>query len=211
MARKEYGQGRVLVNVEYPVYCLMTDETAETYDSEVKAIAPAMSVNQTTESEDNDLSGDGVIQETDTTMGKLNLEMQVNYLPASVEADLRGHTYDETTGEMTYASTDVAPYAAIGYMVQNAGDEYIGVWILKGKMQEPNMEVQQKEGATTNYSTPTLQFSAVNRRTDSNNKKTKRGTREAVIEWLSTPASIAVDAADTETTTGGDNSGNVNP
>lgn len=200
MARKDYQSGRVLVNVEYPVYCLMVDETAETYDSDVKAIAPVMSVKMSSESEDNDLHGDGILQETDTTMGKITLEMQVNYLPAQVEADLRGHDYDETTGEMEYKSTDITPYAAFGYMVQTAGDQYIGVWILKGKLQEPNVEVTQKEGATTNYSTPTLSVSAVNRRTDTMNKKTKRGTREAIVEWLSTPASLAVDTSETVVT-----------
>lgn len=192
MPKKDYQEGRVLVNVEYPVYCLMTDETTETYDSNVKSIAPIMSVNQSSESEDNDLYGDGSLQETDTTMGKVSLEMQVNYLASSVEADLRGHEYDETTGVTSIKDTDVVPYAAFGYMMQNAGDEYIGVWLVKGKLQEPNIETTQKEGATTNYSTPTLTVSGVTRRSDKMRILKMKGTRDAVIEWLSSPAALAV-------------------
>ena len=202
MARQDYQAGRVLTNVEYPVYCVMTDETNETYDSTVKAIAPVMSVNKNTESEDNDLNGDGIMQETEANMGKTTLEMQVNYLAQSVEADLRGHEYDETTGIMIVKDTDNAPYAAFGFMMQNAGDEYLGYWLVKGKLQEPNLEVTQREGATTNYSTPTITVSGVTRRTDKCRELRKKGTREEVIEWLSTADTLAI-ASETSTDTSG--------
>ena len=192
MAKQNYQAGRVLTNVEYPVYVIMTDETNETYDNNVKAIAPVMSVNKNTESEDNDLYGDGIIQETETNMGKTTLEMQVNYLAQSVEADLRGHTYDQTSGTMTVKDTDVAPYAAFGFMMQNAGDEYLGYWLVKGKLQEPNLEAQQREGATTNYTTPTITVSGVTRRTDSVRELRKKGTRSEIIEWLSTAETLAI-------------------
>ena len=192
MAKQNYQAGRVLTNVEYPVYVIMTDETNETYDNNVKAIAPVMSVNKNTESEDNDLYGDGIIQETETNMGKTTLEMQVNYLAQSVEADLRGHTYDQTSGTMTVKDTDVVPYAAFGFMMQNAGDEYLGYWLVKGKLQEPNLEAQQREGATTNYTTPTITVSGVTRRTDSVRELRKKGTRSEIIEWLSTAETLAI-------------------
>ena len=200
MSKKDYQTGRVLVNVEYPVYCVMSDETAETYASDVKAIAPAMSVNKNTESEDNDLYGDGIIQETETNMGKTTLEMQINYLAEQVEADLRGHAYDSTTGTMTIRDTDVPPYAAFGFMLQQAGDEYCGYWLVKGKLQEPNLEAQQKEGATTNYSTPTITVSGVTRRADGVRELRKKGTRAEVIEWLSTADTLAIASGTTGTT-----------
>ena len=192
MARQDYQAGRVLTNVEYPVYVIMTDENNETYDNNVKAIAPVMSVNKSSESEDNDLYGDGIMQETEANMGKTTLEMQVNYLAQSVEADLRGHTYDQTSGTMTVKDTDVVPYAAFGFMMQNAGDEYLGYWLVKGKLQEPNLEAQQREGATTNYTTPTITVSGVTRRTDSVRELRKKGTRSEIIEWLSTAETLAI-------------------
>lgn len=207
MSKQNYQTGRVLTNVEYPVYCPMTDETTETYAGTVKAIAPVMSVNKNTESEDNDLHGDGIIQETETNMGKTTLEMQVNYLAMSVEADLRGHEYDETTGEMRIKDSDVTPYAAFGFMLQDAGGEYLGYWLLKGKLQEPNLEVQQKEGATTNYSTPTLTVSGVTRRSDGMREIHKKGTRDEIIEWLSTAETLAPTAQTTEGTGTGTSTG----
>lgn len=202
MARQDYQAGRVLTNVEYPVYCVMTDETNETYDSTVKALAPAMSVNMSSESEDNDLYGDGIIQETETNMGKTTLEMQINYLAPAAEADLRGHEFDQTTGVTTIKDTDVAPYAAFGFMMQNAGDEYIGVWLVKAKLQEPNIETQQKEGATTNYSTPTITASGVTRREDSIRILKKKGTRTEVIDWLSTADTLAITSGTSTDTSG---------
>lgn len=144
----------VMINVKNIVYAVMTDETENTY-GEVKKIAPLMNVKLSADTSTEDLYGDGTTTESITTTGKTTFEAEVNYFSLETQAELLGHKYDKESGTLVEHEDDMAPYVAVGFCIERANGKNLYYWLYKGKFEEVDVEVQQKEEKVT-FSTPTL-------------------------------------------------------
>lgn len=151
-----------IINVKNLVYAKFTDEEALTYGT-VSEISPAMSIKVDTKTSSEILYGDGSSQETATTIGETNIELQVNELTQEVHADLLGHVLDATTGVMVENEGDDAPYVALGWELEKSNGKSIYFWYLKGRFEEPAVDVKQKEDKVS-FSTPTLKGTFVFRK-----------------------------------------------
>lgn len=150
-----------IINVKNLVYAKIINETLNTYGTP-KVISPMMSVKVDTKTSNEILYGDGVPQETATTVGETTIEAGVNEFPQDVHADLLGHTHDPLTGVMSEKDTDEAPYVALGFQLVKSNGSSVYFWYLKGKFEEPAVDAKQKEDKVS-YSTPTLKGTFVNR------------------------------------------------
>lgn len=194
-----YTKEHAFVNCKYPVYAIMTDEDANTYGT-VKAIAPLMSVKPSTKTDSNTLRGDGEQQEISSDVGETTIDIEVNYNAMEFNAAVRGHAYDATTKQMTVRGTDLPPYIAMGYCLERANGKFRAYWYLKGKVDEVEDEVKQKEDKT-DYSTPTVSMTFVDR-SDHIRKDVKEfDTFEAAQTYLSTIPTTFVAVGTTTTTT----------
>ena len=98
------------------------------------------------------LYADNMVWESETSMGDINLSLDLADLPLEVQADLLGHTYSSTDHTLIKKSSDTAPYVAVGFEFLLAGSKKLAVWLYKGKFAEPNMNGQTK-GENTEYQT----------------------------------------------------------
>lgn len=80
--------------------------------------------------------GDNRAVESNKSVSKITLSMELNDLAGAVYADLCGHTYDEETKKVTVKTTDNAPYVGIG-AIGNSERNKVPVYILKFY---PNMQ-----------------------------------------------------------------------
>lgn len=161
----EYTASHPFVNVLHPVYAVMTDEDKETY-GEVKAIAPLMSIKRQTKTDSGTLYGDGELQESSSDMGETTVDFEVNGITLATVAELRGHAFDATAGKMTVREDDVVPYIALGYAVKKSDGKCRCTWLMKGHIDEPDLDAKQKEGKT-NFSTASLSGTFITRAVDS--------------------------------------------
>lgn len=74
--------------------------------------------------------GDNRKVESNKSVNKINLSMELNDLAGKVYADICGHTYDEETKKVTVKSTDNAPNIGIG-AIGDSEREGKPVFILK--------------------------------------------------------------------------------
>lgn len=136
-------------------YCLMDDETAETYAPEVKSLGNVISFKLTPETSSVELYADDGLSESSNVLVKYNLEITIKNIDPEVESDILGHAVDTVNGGIVVKSTDVAPFMAIyGVKTFNDGTEK-PFWLTKVKFAEPNEENQTK-GAEIEFQTFTL-------------------------------------------------------
>lgn len=152
------------INVRDVVYAVVSADasTGISYSAAPAAIAPAMSFKASRKSSSDTLRGDGEPTSNQTTLGEIEVEMELNAIPLSVQAVLLGHKF--TAGTIGTTSTpdkqqeckgDKAPYVGIG-VTYDQEDGSVGYrWLYKGRFEEPDESVKQKEDKTT-FSTPTL-------------------------------------------------------
>ncbi|MFP7447111.1 phage tail protein [Bacillus infantis] len=132
---------------------LNDDETGVTYE-EPKKIAPAISAGMNTSSNTTTLYADDGPAATDSSLGTTELTLNTSDLPIAVEADLLGHSINES-GVMVENADDVAPYVAVGFMSKTSDGGEMFVWLLKGKFSIPQQNHQTK-GENIEYQTPTI-------------------------------------------------------
>lgn len=142
------------VGVEGLVYATLTDETLLTYGA-VTEISPLINIKVTPSVNADKLYADNRAVEVVNTIGEIAVEMEVQDLPLEVQAALLGHSLDATTGVMTYNSTDVAPYVALGFKMKKSNGKYRYVWLLKGKFEEYGEEAATQEDKAS-FNTPTI-------------------------------------------------------
>lgn len=134
------------------VYCLMEDNDAETYDSEVKKLGGAISMKLTPSTSEEELYCDNVLDEVLSAMNKFNIELDIKDLEDSVEADIYGHSLDTTNGGIIKKSTDVAPNVAVGGIITYADGTEKYFWLTKVKFSEASVEAktegEKKEAQT---------------------------------------------------------------
>lgn len=74
--------------------------------------------------------GDNRMVESNKSVNKIALSMELNDMAAKEYADICGHTYDETKKKVTVKTTDNAPYVGIG-AVGNSERDGKNVYIMK--------------------------------------------------------------------------------
>lgn len=116
-----------------------TEETASTpatYETPV-AIPGLTSVNVETTSNTATLYADNGPYETATSLGDVNLTVNLADLPLSAQADLLGHTLDTTNNQLDSKASDAPPYVAVMFEFLLGNGSKRCVKLYKGKFTEP--------------------------------------------------------------------------
>lgn len=80
--------------------------------------------------------------ETASSMGEVDVEIEIKELPIDIQAAWLGHTVQN--GVLIKKTTDNPPYLAIGFKAQKADGTYRYKWLLKGKFMVPGAEHETK-------------------------------------------------------------------
>ncbi|MDF2609047.1 MAG: phi13 family phage major tail protein [Lachnospiraceae bacterium] len=141
-------------NVSRIVYSVISkdDETAYNYGP-IKKFGDPMTVQLTPSYASGKLYGGGVVTEDHTKITGIALKVDVNKVPIEVRAEIGGHDY--TDGVLTTNKKDQPKEIAIGYEVEQTGDNVEVVWLLKGKAKPFGNSVQQTTD-NINYSTDSI-------------------------------------------------------
>lgn len=168
------------------VYAVMTDEVLETYGA-VKDAPPLINIKIAPKVETSVLYAGGQIVETDTSIGDIPVDFEVQDMPHEVQSDFLGHAFDPITGILTKNLNDKAPYVALGYERTKGNGKSRYVWLLKVKFQALAEEGKTKEGKVT-FQTPKVSGLAI---ANNNGDWTKAGdedsgTTPATVVFLAT-------------------------
>ena len=87
----------------------------------------------------------------------------MNKIPVEVRADLMGNTYEN--GVVHEKAGDEAPYIAMGYKVEQTNKKAELIWLLKGRAQPINSNVQQST-ENMNFSTDSVTINFIPRDSD---------------------------------------------
>lgn len=159
-----YSDEHAFVNVKNPVYAVLQTESATSAENvydEIKAISPAMSIKISSDTNTETLYGDGEPKDIATTKGETSLEIGVNTVSVDFLAESQGHTCEN--GVMIEKGSDVAPYVAVGFIIEKSNGKRRAYWLLKGKIEDPDVDADQKEDKIS-FSTPTVKGSFVTRK-----------------------------------------------
>lgn len=152
------------INVKNLVYTVLsTDTNAGVEYGDVKSLAKAMTIQVTPSQATGVLYGDGAQEENLAKLTGLSAKFEVNKIAIENRAEIQGHTYEN--GVMIYDKADQAPYIAVGYQIEgtNSYSEY--VWLLKGRVQEGNQNVDQATDKI-NFSTDEMTINFIPREYD---------------------------------------------
>jgi len=117
----------------------------------VGAVTGSINPNASTET----LFADDGPMEVASTLGDIELELEMADLPPDVQADLLGHTFNEDSGILERKSEDTPPWLAIGFKALKSNGNYRYIWLLKGKLIVPE-ETYETRGDSIEYQTPTI-------------------------------------------------------
>ena len=159
-----------LIGFENLHYAKLTkdDSSGVTY-GEVKNLPGAVSINEDAQSDTAKLYADNRLWETAQVFNEGSVELVVADLPASVCAELGGHTID-SSGKIVYNADDVAPYFCImGEFLKGDGETKRYFKLLKGQFAETGLEGETKN-ESTEFRTFTLNATFMPRQYDGNYK-----------------------------------------
>lgn len=162
-------------------------------------IAGAITANINPNSSSETLYMDDGPSETATTMGAVELEMNIGDLPLEVQAALLGH--EITGGVLKRKSTDIPPWLAIGFRALKSNGSYRYTWLAKGKFQVPE-QAHETKGESVAFQTPTINGSFVRRDSD---EEWERHIDEDHVDyipsmgtnWFTSPTQVADTTAPT--------------
>ena len=113
-------------------YAILTSDTAALLAYQVpQPLVGAISAKISPSSNQEKLWADDGVFDIASSLGDIQLELELATLPLRAQAALLGHTYQD--GVMTMADTDEPPYLAIGFMSQPRSGRFRFVWLYKGK------------------------------------------------------------------------------
>ncbi|MEJ8546630.1 major tail protein [Brevibacillus borstelensis] len=144
------GKG-VRVGLNDVHYAIMKDD--ETYEIP-KKLAGAIQAKISPKSNKETLYADDQAYEVATSLGDIELELNVADIPSEVLRDLLGHTIN-ADGVLIKSSEDNAPYVALGFRSKKSNGKYRYTWIYKGKFQPEDQEFATKEDKPK-FQTPTI-------------------------------------------------------
>ncbi len=144
-------------------YALLTSDAVGvgvTYEAPVQivgAITANINPNASTET----LFADDGPMQVASTLGEIELELNVADLPLSVQATLLGHAA-MANGEIIRTANDTPPFVAVGFRSLKSNGNYRHVWLLKGKFMVPE-QAHETKGDTITFNTPTIMGAFVKR------------------------------------------------
>lgn len=142
-----------------------TPTTAAVYEAPV-AVPGLVSIEVTPESNTATLYADNGPYETASSMGSVNVSIDLADLDLPVQAALLGHTYDAQTKTLTKKTTDVAPYVALMFEFTLANGDNRCVKLFKGKFALPT-ENGQTKGENVEFQTSEISAAFVQLKNDS--------------------------------------------
>ena len=186
------GKG-VLIGLRNLVYAkMLTDppygQGQASYEKP-KLIAGAISANINPNASTETLFADDGPFETATTIGQIEVELNVADLPLEVQAELLGHTYQN--GVLIRKAGDVPPWVAIGFKSLKSNGKFRYTWLAKGKFSIPEQNNQTK-GDSVEFQTPTITGSFVKRECDDEwerhiDEDDENFTPEMAANWFNDP------------------------
>jgi len=132
------------------------------YKDEPEKIVGAITANINPNASIETLFADDGPMEVASTLGDIELELEMADLPLETQADLLGHDYDETTGELIRKAGDSPPWVALGFKALKSNGNYRYVWLLKGRFMVPEMG-HETRGDTIEFQTATINGSFTRR------------------------------------------------
>lgn len=145
----------VQIGLKNLYYAIMETDPAggtPTYSAPV-LISGAISANINPNTNSETLFADDGPHETATSLGNIELELNVADLDLDTQAALLGHTV--TGGVLKRIATDTPPYVAIGFQSLKSNGHYRYTWLNKGKFRLPEQNHETK-GDQINFQTPTI-------------------------------------------------------
>lgn len=148
-------------------YALLTkdDDTGVTYGPVTAISKQAVSAKISPKTNSATLYADDGPIDTSSTIGEVDVTIQLADLPMEVRAALLGHTMGDD-GVILEKTTDVAPYVAFGFRSRKSNGKYRYVWLLKGQFAPPEDDYQTQNGQTS-YQQPSITGTFVMRAYDS--------------------------------------------
>ena len=152
------------INIKNLVYCkLLTDEAGSTTYGEVKPLSPAMQIQVTVSLASGVLYGDGAQEENIAKMTGIAVVLDVNKVCIEDRAEILGNKYEN--GVLVEKEGDEAPYIALGYEIPETNGCKELIWLLKGRAQPYNSNVQQSTD-NINFSTDSVTINFIPRTSD---------------------------------------------
>ena len=151
----------VKIGLDQLHWALLTEDTLDSliYQTPVPLVgAISANINPNTSSET--LFADDGPMETATTIGNIELELNVADIPLATYATWLGHQI--VGGVVQRKSSDVPPWVAIGFRSLKSDGSYKYLWLVKGKFREPEMSHETK-GESVAFQPPTIVGSFVKR------------------------------------------------
>lgn len=156
----------VTIGLKSLYYALLDTDTANsppaTYEAPV-SIPGAISANVNPNASNETLFADDGPYETASTIGAIELELNVADLPIETQAALLGHTL--SGGVLIRKSSDTPPFVAIGFKALKSNGHYRYTWLGKGKFSIPE-QANETKGDSVNFQTPTIKGSFLKRDCD---------------------------------------------
>lgn len=136
-------------------YAIITTgaDGAETYGTP-KPILGIRSATVSPETNTESLYADDQLAEVATSLGGIELELEIKDIPAEDYAALTGATID-ANGVVIDKSTDIPPFVAVGFRSKKSNGAYKYVWLYKGKFGIPEDEFETKEDSVS-FQTPSI-------------------------------------------------------
>lgn len=157
--------GSVPIGLKDLYYALLVSDPitgSATYSAPVKVsgvISAKINPNASTET----LFADDGPYEASSTLGKIEVELNVADLTLDMQAEVLGHTL--TGGVLIRKGSDIPPWLAIGFRSLKSNGKYRFTWLSKGRFAafEQNNETK---GESVSFNTPTITGSFVKRDCD---------------------------------------------
>ena len=151
-----------LNNLYYALVLSDTAGGATTYDTPVR-VTGAITANINPNSSTETLFADDGPFVVSSTLGQIELELNVADLPIETQAVWLGHTLNN--GVLERRSDSIPPFMAVGFRSLKTNGNYRYKWLLKGKAQEPESGNETKTDSV-NFQTPTVTLAFVTRESD---------------------------------------------
>lgn len=145
-----------LNNFRYSILTEASDGTPSYNGAKKPAKAVSCSVSITNNSAS--LYADDTLAESDTSFQSGTVAMGIDDEDTQTMAELLGHDYNETTGEMVRNANDMAPYVALGRVITKmVGGQYKykAEFLYKVKFSEPSQDDTTK-GESVEFATSTI-------------------------------------------------------
>lgn len=155
------------MNVRGMVYAIVvSDSEAGTVYGDVKPFASARQIQISPTIATGEIYGDGAKEVSISKTTGYDVQVDINKVAVEVNAEIYGHTIN-SDGILVIGERDQPKELALGFEVEQDGNEREVVWLLKGSPQPFGNTVQQTQNDIS-FSTDSIKISFVKRQSDGN-------------------------------------------